>query len=124
MKRAQVAALVAGAALGLAAVAAATVVLSRKENREAALRMAQRSAELGAQGTKRASEWATAQSKVASDWAAQGGKIAGDWADQARKLGTDLAKQYQEQAPKAVESLANALPRLGAGKKDSATVQA
>lgn len=124
MKRAQVAALVAGAALGLAAVTTAAVVLSRRENREAALRMAQRSAELGAQSTKRASEWAAAQTKVASDWAAQSGKLANDWADQARKLGTDLAKQYQEQAPKAVETLTNALPRLGAGKKDAATVKA
>jgi hypothetical protein len=115
MKRAQVAALVAGAALGLAGVTVA-LVLSRKENRETAIRLAQRSAELRAKGTK-----------AASELAAQGSKLAGDWAEQARRLGGDVAKQaveqYQAQAPRAVETLNTLLPRLGVGKPEPVGIE-
>jgi hypothetical protein len=115
MKRAQVAALVAGAALGLAAVTA--VVLSRQESREAALRLAKTSADLGAQGTK-----------VAGELAAQGGKVAGEWAVQARRLSGEVARQaveqYQAQAPRAIETLSGVLPRLGAARTEPATMQA
>jgi hypothetical protein len=110
MKRAQVAALVAGAALGLASVTA-VVLLSRKENREAALKLAKTSAALGAKG-----------SKIASEWAGQGSKVAGELAVQARKVGGEVARQateqYQAQAPRAVETLSSVLPLLGVGKKE------
>lgn len=110
MKRAQVAALVAGAALGLVGVTAA-VVLSRKESREAALNLARTSAELGAKG-----------SKVAGEWAVQGSKVAGELAVQARKISAEVARQaaeqYQAQAPRAVETLSGVLPLLGVGKKE------
>lgn len=96
MKRAQVAALVAGAALGLAGVA--VVVLRREENREAALKLAKTSAELSARGTK----------------------VASEWAGQAYKLGNEVARQaveqYQAQAPKAIETLSGVLPQLAAKK--------
>jgi hypothetical protein len=112
MKRAQVAALVAGAALGLAGVTAAVVVFSREESRAKAIELAKTSAKLGKQGGKTAGEWIT-----------QGTKVAGDWADQARQFGGGVAKQaveqYQAQAPKAVETLNNLLPKLGAGKAET-----
>jgi hypothetical protein len=117
MKRAQVAALVAGAALGLAGVAAAAVVLARKENRETAMKLARTSAELSTRGTK-----------VASEWAVQGSKVAGELAEQARKLGEVVARQaveqYQAQAPHALETLSGVLPLLHADKKEPATVDA
>jgi hypothetical protein len=98
MNRAQVAALIAGAALGLAGVTAAVVVLSREENRAKAIELAKSSAKLGT-------------------------KVAGEWAEQARQFGGDVAKQaveqYQTQAPKAVETLNNLLPKLGAGKSEA-----
>jgi hypothetical protein len=116
MKRAQVAALVAGAALGLAGVTAA-VALSRKETRQAALQLARNSAAVGARG-----------SKLAGGWAAQGSKVAGAWAVQARKLSEEVARQaaeqYQAQAPRAIETLSGVLPRLGTGKPEPATVRA
>ncbi len=116
MKRAQVAALVAGAALGLVGVTAA-VALSRKENRATALKLARTSAELGARG-----------SKIASAWAVQGSKVAAELAVQARKIGGEVARQateqYQAQAPRAVETLSSVLPLLGASKKEPAAVEA
>jgi polyhydroxyalkanoate synthesis regulator phasin len=112
MKRAQVAALVAGAALGLAGVTTAVVVFSRKENREKAIELAKTSAKLGKQGRKAAGEWVE-----------KGTKVAGEWAEQARQIGGDVAKQaveqYQTQAPKAVETLNNLLPKLGVGKSEA-----
>jgi hypothetical protein len=105
MKRAQVAALVAGAALGLVGVTAA-IVLSRKETREAALNLARTSAELGAKG-----------SKVAGELAVQARKISAEVARQA-------AEQYQAQAPRAVETLSGVLPLLGVGKKEPEPVTA
>jgi len=112
MKRAQVAALVAGAALGLAGVTAAIVVLSHEESRAKAIDLAMSTAKLGKQSGKTAGEWIT-----------QGTKVAGGWAEQARHLGSDVAKQaveqYQSQAPKAVETLNNLLPKLGTGKSET-----
>jgi ABC-type transporter Mla subunit MlaD len=111
MKRAQVAALIAGAALGLAGVTAAIVLLSREENRAKAIELARTTAKLSKESGKAAGEWIT-----------QGSKVAGEWADQARQIGGDVAKQaveqYQAQAPKAVEALNNLLPKLGAGKPE------
>jgi hypothetical protein len=112
MKRAQVTALIAGAALGLAGVTAAVVVFSRKESREKAIELARSTAQLGRESGKAAGEWIT-----------QGTKVAGEWAEQARHIGSDVAKQaveqYQAQAPKAVETLNNLLPKLGAGKSET-----
>ncbi len=112
MKRAQVAALVAGAALGLAGVTATVVVFSRKENRDKAIKLAKSTAKLGRKSGKAAGEWITL-----------GTKAAGEWAEQARHFGSDVAKQaveqYQAQAPKAVETLNNLLPKLGTGKSEA-----
>jgi hypothetical protein len=116
MKRGRVIAVVAGAALGLAGVAAA-VALTRKEYRETAAKVARVSADVGARG-----------SKIASELAAQGGKVAGEWAVQARKIGEEVARQaaeqYQAQAPRAIETLSGVLPLLSANKEKPATVEA
>jgi hypothetical protein len=97
MKRARVAALLAGAALA----GVAYVVMSRAETREKALRLARTS---GA--------WAVQGGKIAGVMAAKGGQAAGQWVRVA-------GEQYQAQAPRAAETLASVLPRVGVGKQES-----
>jgi hypothetical protein len=95
MKKAQVAALLAGAALGLAGVTV-TVVLARHEGREAARRLLAKTEPMA----KRAREAGEHVVKTTTE-------------------------QYHAMAPQAVEKLSGVLPRLAPnGKKASAEVTA
>jgi ABC-type transporter Mla subunit MlaD len=90
MKRKQVVALVAGAALGMSAVALG-VLLARKEGRDAARRFAEQYGDLGQRGSQ----------------------VANSIANQAKQLGGQVAKnaadQYKAQLPKAKEALNSAI---------------
>lgn len=95
MKRTQVAALLAGAALGLAGVAVA-VVLSRKEGRETARKLLAKTEPVAEQARKageRVLKTATEQYQVLAP------KAAG------------VVQTVREQAPRAAETVAGILPR-------------
>jgi hypothetical protein len=91
MKRKQVAALIAGAALGMGCVALG-VVLARKEGREAARRFID---------------------QYGSDFGTKGSQVAANIANSARQVGEQVAKsateQYKAQLPKAKEAFNSAI---------------
>ena len=96
MKRSQVAALVAGAALGLTGVAVA-VALSRKEGRDAAKKLLDRAAPVA--------EQAMQLGQTVSKTAAEQYQVFAPKAAEALKM-------LREQAPQTAETLVAALPKL------------
>jgi hypothetical protein len=101
MKRTQVVAIVAGATLAAAGVAAG-IALSRKEGRVAARQLLTRADAVALQARK------------------AGERVVGTAADQYRTLApkaADALQAVREQAPHAVETLAGTLPKLSANHK-------
>lgn len=109
MRKAQVAALLAGAALGLAGVTLA-VVLSRQEGRDAARRLVSQTAPVAEQ-VRRAG--GVAVKTAVEQYQAQAPRAA----EALNTLGTTLA-----QAPQAAEAITAKLPRVGFGKSEPANV--
>jgi hypothetical protein len=110
MKRTQVAALLAGAALGLAGVTAATILLSRKEGRETARKLIAKTQPVAEQARKageRVVKSATEQYQVIAP------KAAG------------VVQTVRDQAPRAVETVTGIFPRVPQnGKHESTEVHA
>lgn len=106
MKRTQVAALLAGAALGLAGVTAVTIMLSRKEGRETARKLISKTQPVAEQARKageRVVKSATEQYQVIAPMAA------------------GVVQTVRDQAPRAVETVAGIFPRIPQNGKHETT---